>query len=99
VSGLQISLIVAFVVPALALVLWPLLRGTGAESATAPEGPRDDRRLELEEEKVALYRALRELEFDHRTAKITDEDYRREIGPLRQQAAAALRALDAGPQD
>ena len=74
-SGLQISLIVAFVVPALAVVLWPLLRGTGAESATAPEGPRDDRRLELEEEKVALYRALRELQFDHDAGHLSDADY------------------------
>ena len=28
------------------------------------------------------------------TGKITDDDYRRELGPLRQAAAAALKALD-----
>jgi tetratricopeptide (TPR) repeat protein len=98
VSGLQISLIVAFVVPALALVLWPLLRGTGAESATAPEGPRDDRRLELEEEKVALYRALRELQFDHDAGHLSDADYDGLRERYETRAAALLTELDAlGP--
>ena len=97
-SGLQISLIVAFVVPALALVLWPLLRGTGAESATAPEGPRDDRRLELEEEKVALYRALRELQFDHDAGHLSDADYDGLRERYETRAAALLTELDAlGP--
>ena len=97
-SGLQISLIVAFVVPALALVLWPLLRGTGAESATAPEGPRDDRRLELEEEKVALYRALRELQFDHDAGHLSDADHDGLRERYETRAAALLTELDAlGP--
>ena len=38
--------------------------------------------------------ALKELEFDHRTGKIGDDDYRETLAPLRQEAAAALRALD-----
>jgi hypothetical protein len=59
VSTLQITLIVAFVLPALAIVLWPLFRGRGDDPGTAVDRPRDDRRLELEEEKTALYRALR----------------------------------------
>jgi hypothetical protein len=51
------------------------------------------------EERDRALAALRELEFDHRTGKITDDDYRREIGPLRQQAAATLRALEGSPQE
>ncbi len=38
--------------------------------------------------------ALKELEFDHRTGKISDEDYRELIGPLRLRVAEALRALE-----
>ena len=38
--------------------------------------------------------ALKELELDHRTGQITDEDYRALVGPLRRQAAEALRALE-----
>ena len=43
--------------------------------------------------------ALKELEFDHRTGKISDEDYRELIGPLRLRVAEALRALDDGAAD
>jgi len=32
------------------------------------------------------------------TGKITDDDYGREVGPLRQAAAAALRALQDEPE-
>jgi hypothetical protein len=35
--------------------------------------------------------ALKELEFDHRTGKISDDDYRTLVGPLRREAAEALR--------
>jgi hypothetical protein len=37
---------------------------------------------------------LKELEFDHRTGKVSDEDYRALVGPLRRRAAETLRALD-----
>ena len=53
------------------------------------------RRLELAEERDRALAALKELEFDHRTGKITDDDYRDQVGPLRQRAAEALRALGA----
>jgi hypothetical protein len=52
------------------------------------------RRLELVEERDRALAALKELEFDHRTGKVTDEDYRRQLGPLRRSAAAALRSLE-----
>jgi hypothetical protein len=38
--------------------------------------------------------ALKELEFDHRSGKISDEDYRSLVGGLRRQAADALRLLE-----
>jgi hypothetical protein len=52
------------------------------------------RRLELAEERDRALADLKELEFDHRTGKISDEDYRELVGPLRARAAAALRALE-----
>jgi hypothetical protein len=52
------------------------------------------RRLSLSEERDRVLGALKELEFDHRTGKVSDEDYRQMIGPLRRQAADALRALE-----
>jgi hypothetical protein len=53
------------------------------------------RRLELFEARDRSLAALKELEFDHRTGTISDEDYRTLVGPLRREAAAALQALDA----
>jgi hypothetical protein len=51
-------------------------------------------RLALLEQRDRALAALKELEFDHRTGKISDADYRELVGPLRREAAAALRALD-----
>jgi hypothetical protein len=63
------------------------------------DAPSDEevRRLTLVEERDRALAALKELEFDHRSGKIDDEDYRALIGPLRQEAAAALRSLDPSP--
>ena len=52
------------------------------------------RRLQLLEERDRVLAALSELELDHRTGKVSDEDYAAQVGPLRSRAAAALRALD-----
>jgi hypothetical protein len=41
------------------------------------------RQLELAEERDRALAALKELELDHRTGKISDEDYRALVGPLR----------------
>ena len=52
------------------------------------------RTLALAEERDRALAALKELEFDHRTGKVSDEDYRRLVGPLRLRAAETLRALE-----
>jgi hypothetical protein len=56
--------------------------------------PAEQRRLELLEERDRALAALKELELDHRTGKVSDEDYRAAVGPLRRAAAEALRALE-----
>ena len=57
--------------------------------------PAERRRLELAEERDRALAELKELEFDHRTGKVSDEDYRASVAPLRRRAAEALRAFDA----
>jgi hypothetical protein len=52
------------------------------------------RRLALVEERDRALAALRELELDHRTGKVSDDDYKALHGSLRRQAAAALAALE-----
>ena len=54
-------------------------------------------RVRLEEERDRALAALKELEFDHRTGKVSDDDYRAALPGLRARAAEALRALD-GPR-
>ncbi len=51
-------------------------------------------RLEFLERRDRALAALKELEFDHRSGKISDEDYRSLVGGLRRQAADALRSLE-----
>lgn len=60
--------------------------------------PVERRRLELAEDRDRALAALKELEADHRARRVNDEDYRASIGPLRREAAEALRALDADRQ-
>ncbi len=92
----QIVAIVAVALPALALILWPFVRRRS--DAAAPTVPADARRLELEEEKASIYRALRELAFDHEAAHLSDDDYRDISLRYEARAADVLRALDAlGP--
>jgi hypothetical protein len=54
--------------------------------------------IALAEERDRALAALKELEFDHRTGKVSDEDYRAQVGALRRRAAEALRALDPAPR-
>ena len=79
-------------VVAVVFVARPLLREGPDEALEAPE----PRHLELAEERDRALAALKELEFDHRTGKVSDEDYRSMVGELRRAAADALRAVDSG---
>ena len=71
----------------------PLLRPTRGDSLSAA-APEEEGRLRLLEERDRGLAALKELEFDHRTGKISDEDYRALVGPLRQKVGEVLRALE-----
>jgi hypothetical protein len=73
----------------------PFLRDPSPTSDRLDElAPEARQRLALAEERDRALAALKELEFDHRTGKISDEDYRAQVGPLRRRAAEALRALE-----
>jgi hypothetical protein len=81
-------------VAAVVFVARPFLHEPAPRSDRLDElGEADRRRLELVEARDRALAALKELEFDHRTGKVTDEDYRAQVGPLRRQAAEALKAL------
>ena len=91
------ALLIGAVVAALAVVLVAvpfLLEPAAADDTLAEPGDRDKRTLELSEQRDRALAALKELEFDHRTGKISNEDYRELVGGYRRRAASALRALE-----
>ena len=93
--GLALAAGVVLAAVAVLLVALPFLRepSTADDRLDAPTADQEAM-LTLVERRDRALSALKELEFDHRTGKITDDDYRRELGPLRQAAAAALKAID-----
>ena len=98
-----LALAAMLAVVAVVFVARPFLRDPAPASDRLDElAPEARRRLALAEERDRALAALKELEFDHRTGKISDEDYRAQVGPLRRRAAEALRALErreqAGPE-
>jgi hypothetical protein len=92
-----LALAAMLAVVAVAFVARPFLRDPAPASDRLDElAPEARRRLALAEERDRALAALKELEFDHRTGKVSDDDYRAQVGPLRRRAAEALRALDHG---
>ena len=92
---LALVLAALLAVAAVAFVAKPFLREPAPRSDRLDElGEADRRRLELVEERDRALAALKELEFDHRTGKVSDVDYRAQVGPLRRRAAEALKALE-----
>jgi hypothetical protein len=92
-------IVLAVVVIVVALVSAPLRRAGGAHPARAEAAGAE--RRELEAAKEAKYREIRDAELDHRTGKLSEEDWRALDGALRAEAAQLLRALDrvGGPDD
>jgi hypothetical protein len=90
-----IAIAVVLAVAAVVLVALPFLREPAAadDRLDAPSAGEEER-LALVEERDRALAALKELEFDHRTGKVGDDDYRELVGPLRRAAASSLRALE-----
>ncbi len=90
------ALIVGGLVAAAAVVFvaLPFLRETGEPELLDEAYAAANDRLALLEARDRSLAALKELEFDHRTGKVDDTDYRMLVGPLRRAAAEALQALE-----
>lgn len=94
-TTLALALAAALAVLCVVYVARPYLREPEPRDDRLDElGELERRRLALAEERDRALAALKELEFDHRTGAISDDDYRALVGPLRQAAADALRALE-----
>jgi hypothetical protein len=77
------------------VVALPFIREPEPESDSLDDLDEDEiRRLELLETRDRALGALKELEFDHRTGTVSDDDYRAQVGVLRRDVASALQALE-----
>ncbi len=79
-------------VPALGFAMWPLVARPGRHRGLLPL-PHDSR-AELREQKRAVIRALRELDFEHGAGHLSDTDYAELRARYESEAAAVLGELD-----
>jgi hypothetical protein len=82
------------------LLLWRSVQSLfndapGTEEAVAT----GRRRKELEREKAALLKAIKELEFDHEMRKVSDDDFAEIGGNYRARAIRVMRQLEQGAND
>lgn len=75
-------------------VVWPLFRDA---KRIAPAD--DDPLMRLIQRKDAVLMAIKEVEFDYNTGKLTDEDYERMDDRLRRQAIGLLKRMEIAAPD
>jgi hypothetical protein len=79
------------------LALWRVLDPLLGPDGSTGEGPRAPARLrELEREKQAVLKAIREIELDYQMRKIADGDYKEMTQRYRARAMRIIGELDAG---
>lgn len=79
------------VLAVLAAIGYPVLK----KGSVAAEGPDEgDERHKLLSAKEAAFVAIKDLDYDYRTGKIDEEDYRELKAKYESEAAATLRRLD-----
>lgn len=88
---LVVTVIVALLVSAAAVayVVWPLV-----QNVPAPIVIENDRLTDLIGRKDATLIAIKELEFDYNTGKLSDEDYQRMDQRLRRQAIGYIQQIE-----
>ncbi len=94
---LQALVLAALAISAVVLVALPLLRtpSTSDELDVVTEDMRA--RLDAVERRDSALAALSDLEFDHRTGAVSDDDYRSQVGGLRRAVSHALEEASDGP--
>jgi hypothetical protein len=85
---LEFLLVLAVLAAVVAVLGAPLWRSSRSPAQAPTERP------ELEAAREAKYREIREAELDHRTGKLSDQDYELLDHQLRAEAIEILHALD-----
>jgi hypothetical protein len=90
-SAAGIFLLLAFLVGAAAIIAWPLLQNQGQ---TKPGGGALSGLAQLQAEHEAILIAVRDLDFDYQTGKLTQEDYSAQRESLIQRGVEILKLID-----
>ncbi len=90
------SVVLGLLIAALSLlvVLWPFI-GMGRRDEAQAGSPALD---SLVEQREAIYAALRDLDFDYETGKLTEEDYHAQREVWVRRGVNTLKALDVAQQ-
>jgi outer membrane murein-binding lipoprotein Lpp len=93
---MQYLLILAILIVIVLVLTGPLRRAStdAPSSEQAALTAAQSRLAELEAAREAKYREIRDAELDHRTGKLSDEDYRSLDASLRAEAVEILHELD-----
>jgi len=86
---MELAILLLAVLPVATFVVWPLFTASAPEATVA-----ESHWAALERRKVEAYRAIKEAEFDQRMGKLSDEDFTSLVGRYREQALAAIAALE-----
>ncbi len=87
---MDVVLVLAVVAAVLAVVARPLMPGREALAVAGESAERE----ELESEKEAKYREIRDAELDFRTGKLSEADWKATDRALRAEALVILRRID-----
>jgi hypothetical protein len=92
-------LIMLFAGVALAIA-WPLLRAQGKDAPAEPENRTEPSALaQLQSQHEAILVAVRDLDFDYQTGKLTDEEYKAQRESLMQRGVEVLKQIDVQRSD
>ncbi len=89
---LQVALVVLLAALAIGVVIWPIVRPTRNAVSSKPAG--DQALSELIAKRDAALRAVKDLEFDYQTGKVSRDDFPAYEQTLKEQAIAAIQAVD-----
>jgi hypothetical protein len=89
---IEFLIVLAVLALVVGFVTVPLRRSASADSEV-PSRARSEL-TELEAARESKYREIRDAELDHRTGKLSDEDYQAIDSSLRGEAVEILRAMD-----
>ena len=93
---MQLGLAIAIALLIVGVVAWPLIVGRhrNAVKQAADEAVRGN-----SDALGDVYEAIRTLQMEHSLGRISDDDFREQLGEYRRQAAVIMRNIDRGRND